>query len=65
MSDLSDNNPPYHIVNVGTGQHCGPFSSYLDAALALSINSDGGWCHGRILNRDEFDAHLGAGLDNA
>lgn len=58
MSDLNDNNPPYHIVNMGTGMHCGPFSSYLDCALALSINTDGGWCHGAILNKDEFDAHL-------
>lgn len=55
---MNDNNPPYHIVNVSSGQHCGPFSSYPDAALALSINTDGGWCHGEILNKDELNEHL-------
>lgn len=56
-----NSNPPYHIVNVGTGKHVGPFSTRLDASLALSINTDGDWCHGRILDRDEFDAHLSEG----
>lgn len=58
MSDLGDKNPPYHIVNDHSGQHLGPFSSHLDAALARHIADDIGWQRGRILNKNEFRAHL-------
>jgi hypothetical protein len=57
MSDLTDNNPPYHIVNSRTGKHQGPFSSYLDACLARLIGGPG-WDTGEIMNRFEFTAHL-------
>jgi hypothetical protein len=57
MSDLQDNNPPYHLVNHQIGKHTGPFTTYLDAALARNIGG-GGWEYGEIMNRHEFTQWL-------
>jgi hypothetical protein len=60
VSDLNDKNPPYHLINAATGQHIGPFSSYLDAMFARTIG-EGGWARAAVMNRAEFDGWI-AGL---
>jgi hypothetical protein len=54
---LTDKDPPYELVNEETGKHLGPFSTYLDAALARTIGV-GGWARSPILNKKEFKAWI-------
>jgi hypothetical protein len=61
MSNLGDpHDPPYHLVNHTSGRHIGPFSTYLDAAMARQIGY-AGWERGEIMNRQEFETHLAQG----
>ncbi len=65
MSDLADHDPPYWLVQTPQcgGKHIGPFSSYLDVALASQVAAPG-WRWGTlfdnamIMNQTEFKAHL-------
>jgi hypothetical protein len=58
MSNLNDNNPPYHLVlKVPPRKHCGPFSTYLDATLARTLSTVPElW---EVMNCEEFEAYLG------
>ncbi len=51
-------NSPHYIVNSTATEVCGPFSSYRDAELAVSINTDEGWRRGRILDKGELASYL-------
>ena len=50
----NEEDPPYHIVNTLTGEYCGPFSTYLDASRALSINNAPGWFNGEIIGLEMY-----------
>lgn len=54
-------NPPYHIVN-DLDKYWGPFSTYLDAQMALAISAayaaPDKWIRCRIVDKKEFKKHL-------
>lgn len=52
-------NPPYHLVNKSTWQHLGPFTTYLDAALCRTVAGGVGWGEAEIMNKTQFENHLG------
>jgi hypothetical protein len=58
MAEMGDKNPPFHLINTATGKHLGPFSTFLDAALARTVG-EGGWGGiAPILNKTEFEDWL-------
>jgi hypothetical protein len=59
---MDDEEPPYHLVQDPRfgGKHIGPFTTHLDAALALRV-ADYYWnLHATIMDKKQFDAHLNA-----
>ena len=49
---------PFHLVNTTVGKHCGPFTTEMDARMALSINTEGSWLHAKLLNNHDFKQWL-------